>query len=55
MPIVITHGWPSTVLEVLPLAQRPAWPSQYGGTAADAFHIVVPGVRLLSQMPVTSP
>jgi hypothetical protein len=36
LPIVITPGWPSTVLEVLPLAQRLAWPSQYGGAAADA-------------------
>jgi hypothetical protein len=44
LPIVITHGWPRTVLEVLPLAQRLAWPSQYGGAAADAFHIVVPAL-----------
>jgi pimeloyl-ACP methyl ester carboxylesterase len=43
-PIVITHGWPSTVLEVLPLARRLAWPSQYGGAAADAFHVVVPAM-----------
>jgi pimeloyl-ACP methyl ester carboxylesterase len=44
LPIVITHGWPSTVLEVLPLAQRLARPSQYGGAAADAFHVVVPAL-----------
>jgi pimeloyl-ACP methyl ester carboxylesterase len=40
-PIVITHGWPGSVLEVLPLARRLAWPSRYGGDPADAFHVVV--------------
>jgi len=44
LPIVITHGWPSTVLEVLPLAQRLAWPSRFGGAASDAFHVVVPAL-----------
>jgi hypothetical protein len=48
LPFVITHGWSSTVLEVLPLAQRLAWPSQHGGAAADAFHVVVAAVSVSS-------
>jgi pimeloyl-ACP methyl ester carboxylesterase len=41
LPIVLTHGWPSTVLELLPLARRLARPSAYGAEPADAFHVVI--------------
>jgi pimeloyl-ACP methyl ester carboxylesterase len=44
LPIVITHGWPSSVLELTALADRLANPSRYGGTAADAFTVVVPSL-----------
>lgn len=42
LPIVLTHGWPSTVLELADLARRLAAPSQHGGDAADAFTVIVP-------------
>jgi pimeloyl-ACP methyl ester carboxylesterase len=44
LPIVITHGWPSTVLEIVSLAQALAQPTVYGGSAEDAFHVVVPAL-----------
>lgn len=42
--IVITHGWPSSILEVLPVARRLAYPQRYGGDPSDAFHVVVPAL-----------
>lgn len=44
LPIVLTHGWPSTFLELTALAQRLAAPSQHGGDAADAFTVIVPSL-----------
>jgi pimeloyl-ACP methyl ester carboxylesterase len=44
LPIVLTHGWPSTVLEPLALADRLAHPTSYGADASDSFHVVVPGL-----------
>ncbi|WP_084703886.1 epoxide hydrolase family protein [Phaeacidiphilus oryzae] len=44
LPLVLTHGWPSTVLELTALAERLAAPSRYGGEAADAFTVIVPAL-----------
>lgn len=44
LPIVLTHGWPSTFLELTDLARRLAEPSQHGGDASDAFTVVVPSL-----------
>lgn len=44
LPIVVTHGWPSSFLELVDLAQRLAAPSQYGGDPADAFTVIVPSL-----------
>ncbi len=44
LPIVLTHGWPSTVLEMVALAQRLSAPSRHGGRAEDAFTVVVPAL-----------
>jgi pimeloyl-ACP methyl ester carboxylesterase len=41
-PIVITNGWPSTFLEMVELGRRLSRPSEYGGSAADAFTVIVP-------------
>src|SRR4051812_29560833 len=44
LPLIITHGWPGSVIEMLnalgPLTDPPA----YGGDVADAFHVVVPSM-----------
>lgn len=44
LPIVLTHGWPSTFLELVELARRLASPTRYGGRAEDAFTVVVPSL-----------
>ena len=43
-PIVLTHGWPSSFLELTDLARRLATPSQHGGDESDAFTVVVPSL-----------
>jgi pimeloyl-ACP methyl ester carboxylesterase len=58
LPIVLTHGWPSSVLELVGLARRLAAPSQYGGQASDAFTVIVPslpGFGLSPQRPALPP
>jgi pimeloyl-ACP methyl ester carboxylesterase len=44
LPLLLTHGWPSTVLEPLSIAGRLASPSREGGEAGDSFHVVVPAM-----------
>jgi pimeloyl-ACP methyl ester carboxylesterase len=44
LPIVITHGWPGSVVEMLNVIGPLADPSAYGGDAADAFDVVVPSM-----------
>lgn len=44
LPIVLTNGWPSTMLELTGLAERLATPSRYGGDAADAFTVIIPSL-----------
>lgn len=44
LPIVVTHGWPSSFLELTELARRLASPSRHGGDARDAFTVIVPAL-----------
>ncbi|MFD0363041.1 epoxide hydrolase family protein [Nocardia sp. GCM10030253] len=44
MPLLITHGYPSSVVEFLDLLGPLSDPRAYGGDPADAFHVVVPSV-----------
>ncbi|MCO5999226.1 epoxide hydrolase family protein [Actinoallomurus rhizosphaericola] len=44
LPIVLTHGWPSSFLELAGLADRLAAPSRHGGDAADAFTVIIPSL-----------
>ncbi|MFI8519889.1 epoxide hydrolase family protein [Streptomyces sp. NPDC085481] len=44
LPLVLTHGWPSSFVEMLPLAERLADPAAHGGDPADAFDVVVPSL-----------
>jgi pimeloyl-ACP methyl ester carboxylesterase len=43
-PIVLTHGWPGSFLELSALAGRLAYPSRHGGAAARSFDVVVPSL-----------
>jgi pimeloyl-ACP methyl ester carboxylesterase len=44
LPLIITHGWPGSVVEMLEIAPRLADPAAYGADPADAFHVVVPSL-----------
>ena len=44
MPMIITHGWPGSVIELLDVIDPLTNPTAHGGTAADAFDVVVPAL-----------
>jgi epoxide hydrolase len=44
LPLVMTHGWPGSVLEFLDVIGPLADPVAHGGDAADAFHVVCPSL-----------
>lgn len=44
IPLVITHGWPSTFFEIYKVIPLLADPSSYGGYPADAFDVVAPSL-----------
>jgi pimeloyl-ACP methyl ester carboxylesterase len=44
LPLIITHGWPGSVVEMLNVVSPLADPTAHGGDAADAFHVVVPSM-----------
>jgi pimeloyl-ACP methyl ester carboxylesterase len=44
LPLIITHGWPGSVIEMLEVIGPLTDPTAYGGDAADAFDVVVPSM-----------
>jgi pimeloyl-ACP methyl ester carboxylesterase len=44
LPIIITHGWPGSVIEQLKVIGPLTDPTAYGGSAADAFDVVIPSL-----------
>jgi len=44
LPIIITHGWPGSIIEQLKIIDPLTNPTAHGGNAADAFHVVVPSL-----------
>ena len=44
LPLLITHGWPGSVVEFLDVIPRLTDPQAHGGRAADAFHVVAPSL-----------
>lgn len=43
-PLLLTHGWPGSVVEFLDVVGPLTDPVAHGGDAADAFHVVIPGI-----------
>ncbi|MFI9646446.1 epoxide hydrolase family protein [Streptomyces sp. NPDC052040] len=43
-PLVVTHGWPGSVVEFLDVVGPLTDPAAHGGDPADAFHVVVPSI-----------
>lgn len=44
MPMILTHGWPGSVLEFLNVIAPLTDPTAHGGKAEDAFHLVIPSI-----------
>lgn len=44
LPLVMTHGWPGSVIELLDTVGPLTDPTRYGGTEEDAFHLVLPSL-----------
>jgi pimeloyl-ACP methyl ester carboxylesterase len=44
LPIILTHGWPGSVVEFMEVIGPLSDPTRYGGRAEDAFHVVVPSL-----------
>ena len=44
LPLIVTHGWPGSIIEQLKIIDPLANPTAHGGTAADAFHVVIPSM-----------
>ena len=44
LPILITHGWPGSIVEQLKVIDPLTNPTAYGGSAADAFDVVIPSL-----------
>ena len=44
LPLIVTHGWPGSVIEQLKIIGRLTDPTADGASAADAFHLVVPSL-----------
>jgi pimeloyl-ACP methyl ester carboxylesterase len=44
LPLVMTHGWPGSVVELLEAVGPLTDPTAHGGTAEDAFHLVLPSL-----------
>lgn len=44
LPIIITHGWPGSIIELLKIIDPLSNPTAHGGSASDAFDVVVPSM-----------
>lgn len=44
LPLIMTHGWPGSVFELLQVIGPLTDPEAHGGTAEDAFHVVLPSI-----------
>ncbi|MFD5570307.1 epoxide hydrolase family protein [Streptomyces cadmiisoli] len=44
LPLIVTHGWPGSVVEQLKIVEPLTDPTAHGGSAEDAFHLVIPSM-----------
>jgi pimeloyl-ACP methyl ester carboxylesterase len=44
LPLIVTHGWPGSVIEQLKIIEPLTNPAEHGGSAADAFDVVIPSL-----------
>jgi pimeloyl-ACP methyl ester carboxylesterase len=44
LPLIVTHGWPGSIIEQLKIIGPLTDPTAHGGSEADAFHVVIPSL-----------
>ena len=44
LPLIVTHGWPGSIIEQLKIIEPLTNPTAHGGNASDAFHLVIPSL-----------
>src|SRR5919106_3513511 len=44
LPLIVTHGWPGSIVEQLKIIDPLTNPTAHGGDASDAFHLVIPSM-----------
>jgi pimeloyl-ACP methyl ester carboxylesterase len=44
LPLIVTHGWPGSIIEQLKIIEPLTNPTAYGGSEDDAFHLVIPSL-----------
>src|SRR5712672_1358752 len=44
LPLIVTHGWPGSITEQMKIIDPLTNPTAHGGSAADAFHVVIPSM-----------
>jgi len=44
LPIIVTHGWPGSIVEQLKIIEPLVNPTAHGGKASEAFHVVIPSI-----------
>jgi pimeloyl-ACP methyl ester carboxylesterase len=44
LPLIVTHGWPGSVIEQLKIVDPLTNPTAHGASASDAFHLVIPSM-----------
>src|ERR1700710_3077191 len=44
LPLIVTHGWPGSIIEQLKIIDPLTNPTAHGGSAADAFDVVIPSL-----------
>jgi pimeloyl-ACP methyl ester carboxylesterase len=44
LPLIVTHGWPGSIIEQLKIIDPLTNPTAHGGNASDAFHLVIPSL-----------
>jgi len=44
LPLIVTHGWPGSIIEQLKIVDPLTNPTAHGASASDAFHLVIPSI-----------
>ena len=44
LPMIVTHGWPGSIIEQMKIIEPLTDPTAHGGSAAEAFHLVIPSL-----------